>query len=410
MSTGQSDRTAGRTVTVAIIGCRFAASFHVENYRRVYGINVRVKGVASRVRADAEAFVAKHGLETAYADLADAAADPDVDIIDLCVPNRLHEPMAVQALDAGKHVAVEKPLTAYCGEGGDDPKCGIYHQDPEEIYAKAVAGADRMIQAAERSGKSLMYAENWVYAPAIQKANRLLSQSDTTILRMVGEESHSGTHSDYSKQWQYCGGGAMFNKGCHPAAAALYLKAQEGIRRNGRPIRPVAVRAQIAQLTHIPSFVKETPKYVKTGWENCEDWGSMFVTFEDGGVAQVTAADTILGGISNSLTVYASKATIHASMVPTSCVMAYTPDGANFGDEYIREKVETHAGWQSASPDEDWMNGFPAEFQDFCEAVVEERPPISDGRLGRDVVELCYGGYVSARTGREFTLSRRDLD
>ncbi len=402
MSAARSGRAGGRTVTVAIVGCGFSAKFHVENYRRVHGVNVRIKGVTSRVRDRAAAFVAEHGLETTYDDPAAAAADPEVDLIDLCVPNRLHEPLAIQALEAGKHVAVEKPLTAYCGPGGDDPKCGIYHEDVEGIYEKAVAGADRMIQAADRAGKYLMYAENWVYAPAIQKANRLLSQSDTTILRMVGEESHSGTHSDYSKQWQYCGGGAMFNKGCHPAGAAIYLKAQEGLRRNGRPIRPVAVRAQIAQLTHIESFVNETPKYIKTGWVNCEDWGTMLATFEDGSVAMLTAADTILGGISNSLIVYASKATIHASMVPTSCVMAYTPEGANFGDEYIREKVETHSGWQSASPDEDWMNGFPAEFQDFCQAVVDRRPPISDGRLGRDVIQLCYGGYVSAVTGREF--------
>ncbi len=405
MSGAQSSPTDVRTVTVAIVGSGFSASFHVENYRKVYGVHVRIKGVTSQHRERAEAFAAQHGLETVYDDLGAAASDPEVDLIDVCVPNRLHEPMAVQALEGGKHVVVEKPLTAYCGPGGDDPNCGIYHEDPEEIYAKALASAERMIAAADRAGRHLMYAENWIYAPAIQKANRLLSQSDTTIFRMVGEESHSGTHSDFSKHWQYCGGGAMFNKGCHPAGAAIYLKAREGIRRNGTPIKPVAVCAQIAQLTHIESFKRETPKYVKTGWVNCEDWGTMLVTFDDGSVAQITAADTILGGISNSLTVYASKATIHAAMVPTSCVMAYTPDGANFGDEYIREKVETHSGWQSASPDEDWMNGFPAEFQDFCESVARSRPPLSDGRLGRDVVQLCYGGYVSAQTGRAFRLS-----
>ena len=400
MGSTQSDATRCGSVTVAIIGCRFAASLHVENYRRVYGVNVRIKGVASRARTDAEAFVARHGLETTYADLAEAAADPEVDIIDLCVPNRLHEPMAVRALRAGKHVVVEKPLTAYCGDGG--PACGIFHEDARMMFAEALASADRMVEAAEKAGKYLMYAENWVYAPAIQKAKRLLSRTEMTVFRMVGEESHSGTHSQYSKEWQYCGGGSLFNKGCHPAGAALYLKAQEGIRRNGRPIRPVAVRAQIARLTHMESFARESPKYVKTGWETCEDWGSMLVTFDDGGVAQITASDTIIGGISNSLSVYASKATVHASMVPTSCVMAYTPDGANFGDEYIREKVETHSGWQPASPDEDWMNGFPHECRDFCLAVHDNRPPISDGRLGRDVVRLCYGAYVSAQTGCEF--------
>ncbi|MBN1341424.1 MAG: Gfo/Idh/MocA family oxidoreductase [Phycisphaerae bacterium] len=403
--TPASNKSQGpKTVTVALVGSGFSSSFHVENYKKVHGVHARIKGVTSRHRDRAEAFAAKHGLETVYADLAAAVADPDVDVVDICVPNKLHELMAVQALQAGKHVVVEKPLTAYCGPGGDDPQCGIFHEDVNEVFAKALASADRMVDAADKAGKYLMYAENWIYAPAVQKANRLLSQCDTTIFRMVGEESHSGTHSDFSKHWQHAGGGAMFNKGCHPAGAAVYLKAQEGMRRGGKPIKPVAVRAQVAQLTHIDSFKKEEPKYVKTGWVNCEDWGTMLVTFADGSVAMITAADTILGGISNSITVYASKQTIHCRMVPTDCVMAYTPDGENFGGEYIREKVETHTGWQSASPDEDWMNGFPFEFQDFCEAVAYNRPPVSDGRLGRDVVKLCYGGYVSAITGREFRL------
>ncbi len=393
-----------RTMTLAMVGSGFSASFHVENYKRVYGVHVRIKGVTSRHQERAQAFADKHGIERVYTDVDEAIADPEVDLVDVCVPNRLHEPLAVKALEAGKHVVVEKPLTAYCGESEDSFECGVYHQDAEEIYDKALASAKRMLDASERSGKHICYAENWIYAPAIQKANRLLSQADTTILRMIGEESHSGTHSEFSKHWQFCGGGAMFNKGCHPAGAAIYLKAQEGIRRDGKPIRPVAVRAQIAQLTHIDSFKKEEPTYFKTGWVNCEDWGTMLVTFADGSVAMITAADTILGGISNTMTIFASKQTIHCAMVPTSCVMAYTPDGKNFGDEYIREKVETHSGWQAASPDEDWMNGFPGEFQDFCEAVADDRPPICDGRLGLDVTNLCYGGYVAAQTGKEFEL------
>ncbi len=401
MSASQSDR---KTVTLAMVGSGFSASFHAESYQRVYGVHVRIKGVTSQHRDRAEAFAKKHGLEKTYADVDEACADPEVDMIDLCVPNKLHEPLAVQVLEAGKHVVVEKPMTAYCGPGGDAFECGVFHEDAEAMHAKAVASADRMNAAAEAAGKHLMYAENWVYAPAVQKANRLLGQCDTTIFRMVGEESHSGTHSEFSKHWQYCGGGAMFNKGCHPASAALYLKAQEGIRRTGEPIRPVAVRAQIAQLTHIDSFKAEEPKYVKLGWVNCEDWGTMLVTFSDGSVASITAADTILGGISNSITIYASKQTIHCRMVPTDCVMAYTPEGENFGEEYIREKVETHSGWQSASPDEDWMNGFPSEFQDFAECAAFNRKPISDGRLGRDTVSVCYGGYVAAQTGKEFRL------
>jgi len=393
-----------RPVVVALVGARFAASLHLANYGRAGGPPVVVRGVASRDPSTAKAFAERHGLAVAYETFEAVLADEQVEIVDLCVPNRLHEPLAIEALSAGKHVVVEKPLTAYCGPAGSEGKCGLFYEDAERMYEQALASADRMLQAERDSGRRILYAENWIYAPAIQKANRLLARADTTIFRIVGEESHSGTHSEYSKQWQYAGGGSLFNKGCHPLAAALYLKAEEGRRRTGQPVRPKAVTARVGRLTHIASFQAEPTKYVKTGWQNAEDWGSMLVEFEDGSVAQITASDTVLGGICNTLTIYASKATIHAAMIPNTCLTAYTPDGANFGDEYIREKVETTSGWQSVSPDEDWMNGFCHELRDFCEAVRHDRAPLSDGWLGREVVRVGYSAYVAAQTGKTFEL------
>jgi len=60
---------------------------------------------------------------------------------------------------------------------------------------------------------------------------------------------------------------------------------------------------------------------------------------------------------------------------------AYTPDGAVGGDEYVRGKVETKAGWQFPSPEEDWMRGYPQE------------------------LEVIYAGYLSAATGRRVELA-----
>ncbi len=44
--------------------------------------------------------------------------------------------------------------------------------------------------------------------------------------------------------------------------------------------------------------------------------------------------------------------------------------------------------------------------QDFVESVAEGRRPLSDGRLGRDVIEVVYAGYLSAAEGRRVELSR----
>jgi len=126
----------------------------------------------------------------------------------------------------------------------------------------------------------------------------------------------------------------------------------------------------------------------------------MVVGFEDGSVAQINSADIVVGGIQNLLTVYATQAAIKVNINPNDAVLAYAPNADTFGDEYIREKVETKAGWQHTNPDEDWMNGFPHEMQDFCECAITGRAPISDSMLGRDVVAVTYAAYLSANTGR----------
>ena len=112
-----------------------------------------------------------------------------------------------------------------------------------------MASADRMIEAERESGCHIMYAENLVYAPGVQKARRLLEAAETPILRIMGEESHSGTHSPYAMQWRTSGGGSIVNKGCHSLGAAIYLKHLEGIRRRGRRVRPAWVVGVAANLT-----------------------------------------------------------------------------------------------------------------------------------------------------------------
>ena len=113
----------------------------------------------------------------------------------------------------------------------------------ERCLTDALASADRMIEAERKSAGRILYAENWVYAPGVQKALRLLRAAETPILRVVAEESHSGTHSRYGMEWKTSGGGSLLNKGCHPLGGAIYLKYAEGQRRLGRSIRPRWVMA-----------------------------------------------------------------------------------------------------------------------------------------------------------------------
>jgi predicted dehydrogenase len=384
-------------VRVGIAGAGFAATLHADAWRRVAGIDVRLVAVASAHPHTASAFAGRHGVERAHGHIDALMHDDGVDVIDCCVPNYLHAEFARAALKAGKHVVVEKPLTG----AFVDPSTTT----PAAMLADAVRAADELVQLAATGERLLCYAENWVYAPPIAKAERILATAGGTILRIRGEESHSGTHSEPNKRWATAGGGALLGKGSHPLGAALYLKREEGVARDGRPIRPRSVVAEVASLTKVESFAREQPKYLRTGYHDVEDWGALVVTFDDGTVAEITAADTTLGGVRNTMTVFGSKVVVEANLNPNSAVRAYAPDPDVLAGEYLSEKLETHAGWSSPAPDEDWMQGYPQEAQDFAECIATARRPRADGQLGRDVLAVVYAGYESARGGRRVDVS-----
>ena len=387
---------ARRRVRVGLVGAGFVARLHAEAYHHVHGLDVELTCVTAARRERAARFADEFGVGRVEADLAAVVKAHDVDVVDLCAPSYLHAEMAVATARAGKHVVVEKPLTGFFGPAAT-PR--------GEMLRRALASADAVLAACREAKVRLCYAENWVYAPPIQKARRLLAASGGPILRMIGEESHSGTHAPVNKRWVTGGGGSLIGKACHPLGGALYLKADEGRRLRGAPVRPVSVTAEVAQLTETATFRASTPRYLNViEGADVEDWGTMLITFDDGTVAQISAADTVLGGIRNSMTIYGAKAVVLCNINPNDVVQAYAPEASVFGDEYIVEKIETKAGWTAPQPDEEWTTGYPQEMQDFVECVALGREPLSNGPLARDVTAVIYGAYLSAHTGRRIDL------
>jgi predicted dehydrogenase len=80
---------------------------HADAARRV---GARVVAVAGSSRTSAERAVGDWAGGSAALEVEDLITHPDIDVVHLCVPNHLHEPLAARALEAGKHVVCEKPL------------------------------------------------------------------------------------------------------------------------------------------------------------------------------------------------------------------------------------------------------------------------------------------------------------
>ncbi len=356
---------------------------------------VEVVGVTAKSPESAATFARECGVKafTSFEELCDAC-----DVVDLCSPGNTHEPLAVEALQRGKHVVIEKPFTGYYGPGTEDFRGNTFSK--ETMLGEAMASCDHILAAARGSGKKVCYAENWVYAPAVQKEREILTKSGGQILWIIGDESHSGSHSPYYGIWKFSGGGSLVGKGCHPLSAALYLKRVEGEARDGRPLRPATVSARVHEITRLENF--RNLGFLRTSYDDVEDYGQLHVTFEDGTVADIFSSELVLGGVHNWLEVYADNHRTRCNLNPIDALETYNAKEEFLADVYVAEKIGTKQGWSHPAPDEDWQHGYPQEFQDFMESICHGREPRCGAELGCDTIAVLYSAYLSAeRQGME---------
>jgi predicted dehydrogenase len=378
-----------------IVGSGFAANLHYEGIQRVFGADVDLVGIYSPTEANARRFAEPRRLRT-FPSLK--ALLDQVEVVHVCASPAAHEAIAVSALERGVHAVVEKPLTGWFGDGTAD--FHVAGASMQRALDGALASIDRMLDAEAKSKAMIFYAENWVYAPAIQKEREIIEKTGAQVLWIHGEESHSGSHSKAYGVWRLNGGGALIGKAVHPLTAALYLKSVEGRARSGKPIRPAAVSARTHSVTRLDGFVDRG--FLRTDYHDVEDFSATHVVFEDGTIADIFASEIVMGGIHNCLEVMANNHRTVCNINPNTAMQTYNPAEDQFRDIYVVEKIGTKQGWAPTAPDEDFITGFPQEIEAFYRAAVTGEPPESDGRLAADCISTVYSAYFSAeRKGAE---------
>ncbi len=382
-------------VHTGIVGSGFAAKFHFECLRRVHGTNAEIEGVFDINTKQGSAYARKRGIQF-YKTLEELL--DKVDVIHVCTPPVVHESIAIAALERDKFAIVEKPLTGYFGDGSKDFNGDTFAK--QTALDNALASIERMLEAEVKSQGKILYAENWVYAPSIQKEREIIEKTGAQILWIHGEEAHSGSHAATYGFWKFSGGGSAIGKGCHPLTAALYLKRVEGKARNKKPIRPKAVSCRTHALTRLKSFKDEG--HLRADYHDIEDFSIMHIVFDDGTIADIFASEIVLGGVHNWLEVAANNHRTICNINPSTAMQTYNPVDKNFQDIYVVEKIGTKQGWSAPSPDEDWFTGYPQEFEAFYRTVAYGEPVESDSRLAADCISTIYSAYVSAeKTGAE---------
>jgi len=169
-----------------------------------------VTAVASRDGSRAEAFAREHGIETAHSSYEALLEDPEVDAVYIPLPNSLHVPWTVRALEAGNHVLCEKPLTRRPAEA-------------EEAFA-----------AAEQAGRVLEEAFMWRHLPQTHRLRELLDEGAIGRLRMV-KASFSFPLTDVSDIRMQAGldGGSLMDVGCYCVSATRLVAGAEPERVSG---------------------------------------------------------------------------------------------------------------------------------------------------------------------------------
>ncbi len=385
-----------KTIKVGLIGSGFAANFHYEALKKVHSAQIKIVGVFSKNPENLAQFASMKGIK-AYVQLDPLIANCDV--LHVCTPPATHEDLVVKVLRADKHVIVEKPFTGYFGDGSDTFNGD--HFSRINGLAKSLMSVERMLKVEKASKGSILYAENWIYAPAIQKEKEVIEKTGAQILWIQAQQSHSGSHSLAYGKWHLSGGGSLIGKGSHPIGVALYLKQVEGNCRTGKPIRAKSVSARTHAITRLPNFSANGT--LKNSYTDVEDYASVHIEFEDGTIADIVASELTHGGVKNYVEVNADNHRTICNIAPNNAMQTYNPTESNFNDVYVVEKTGTKQGWSFISPDEAWFNGYQQEMEAFYYSIVNETQIESNSQLAADVINIIYTAYLSAENSGKAT-------
>ncbi len=236
-------------VRVGIIGSGGIAGLHADYYKRIP--YVRVVAVADVVPGRAESFIQRYGFTgaQAYTDYRDMLArEHEMVGVSVCTFNQAHHRPTIDALDAGKHVLVEKPMSVTLEQGLD------------------------MVRAARRSGHMLYVGFQSRFEAGVMTARRIVASGrlGKVYYAETGGGRRKGIPGGTFTRQESAGGGAILDIGCYSLDTAMHVM--------GNP-RPLTVSA------YTGNHFGTSPVYSKQAWGGGVDPAKFDV--EDFGAAMI---------------------------------------------------------------------------------------------------------------------------
>jgi predicted dehydrogenase len=191
-----------KSYNFGIVGCGAAAITHARLLAEIDG--AKLLGVADKNTEAAKNFAEKYGC-LAYESYEAMLADPDVDVVTVATPSYFHKENAISALEAKKHVVLEKPM------------------------ALSAADCDEIIEKIKESGKELTVMAQMRMSEDVDKVRRLVSEGAFGKISLVELTMKYYRNEEYysSSTWRgtlkYDGGGALINQGIHGIDFIMYI-------------------------------------------------------------------------------------------------------------------------------------------------------------------------------------------
>ena len=390
-----------KEIVIGTIGYGYGGFLHANGYLNAGGIPIRLKYVCGVDPVECEKFRARYGYEQICGDFEEVVNDPEITLIDLAVPPRLHIPFAIKALKAGKNIIVEKPVTGFFGQRGDENIGKTVKK--ADMWASMDKDLAELKKAIDESDAQFFYAEDFVYATPVQKAAEILRAKKSKIMYMHGIESIIGSTSVAASEWKNFGGGTMMRNGIHILSVMMYLKMVEAEAR-GEDIKVKSVMAEMGQISKVP--LKEGEKqYAQAHPNDVEDCANVLITFTDGSMCNVVGTDAVIGGSDNTVMVACNDLKFKMQITQNDLLKTYCCNDEGLDDVYWGELNPPKTGWNNVFISDEVIRGYTGEMKSFLEAIEFGKKPETNFDLAYNIIRVVYAAYQSAEEGRRIELN-----
>ena len=342
-----------------IVGCGLIARFHARALAEVPG--ARLVGLVSRSQSSAKKLAGELGLDLPlYTSLAEALAQPDVQVVIVTTPSGLHQEAAVAAAHAGKHVVVEKPLEI------TTERCDAI------IEACNKAGVQLCTIFPSRFGDANMELKKAVDAGRFGR----LTLGETTCKWWRPQSYYDEGGWKGTKALD--GGGALMNQAIHNVDLLLWM---------------------MGPVTHISGFTA-TLAHERI---EVEDTAVACLRFASGALGVIQATTSVHPGLPKTIAVHGDRGTV---VIEQDDILRWELTPETPEDKAIKDRFaqRTGASGGSSNPAAISHVGHARQLVDFVRAIQTNSAPLVDGREGRKAVAVIEAIYQSAATGHAVTL------